>query len=75
MKSNDTKYEWTFEEVRKLDKTLNDLADEVKLLRIEIKQKPLVVDNRGKTDWRAIAVLIGATIATILAAIQQVASR
>lgn len=35
----------------------------------------LVVDNRSKTDWKAVGIIIGATIATILAAIQQVAAR
>lgn len=35
----------------------------------------LVVDNRSKTDWKAIGIIIGATIATILAAIQEVTTR
>lgn len=71
---------WTFSDVRALDSRLEKLESRVEGIQIDIKdikeelaiKNHIVVDNSSKTDWKAIALLIGATIATILAAIQQV---
>jgi 50S ribosomal subunit-associated GTPase HflX len=86
MTSNDSDYTWKVSEVRQLDTKLSSLQSAIEnesgLIRTEIhelkedfkefkKQRPLVIDNRGKTDWKGVAVIIGATIATILAALQQ----
>ena len=78
--SNNKEYTWTFSDVRALDSRLEKLESRVEGIQIDIKdikeelaiKNHIVVDNSSKTDWKAIALLIGATIATILAAIQQV---
>lgn len=80
--SNDNEYNWTFSDVRILDNRLNRIenkidsfktdVDEIRDMLKDASTNHVVVDNRGKTDWKAIGVIIGATIAAILAAIQQV---
>lgn len=78
--SNNKEYMWTFSDVRALDSRLQTLEDRTSGIQTDIKdikeelaiKNHIVVDNSSKTDWKAIALLIGATIATILAAIQQV---
>jgi hypothetical protein len=78
-KSNDSDYQWSFGEVRKLDNALSELKDEVKLLRIEVKnlknemKVPMIVDNRDKTDWKALGIIIGATLAGVIAIVEQYA--
>lgn len=78
--SNSKEYTWTFSDVRSLDSRLQSLEDRTGSIQIDIKdikdelavKNHIVVDNSNKTDWKAIGLLIGATIASILAAIQQV---
>ncbi len=83
-KSNEQEYSWTFSDVRDLDSRLlrienkidnNYLSfkEDVKEIKENIKSSHLIVDNTSKTDWKAIGIIVGATIAAILAAIQQVA--
>ena len=76
----DKDYTWTFADVRSLDDRLYRLEATSKAILHDIaeiktemaKDNHLVVDNRSKTDWKAIAVLIGATISIILGAIVSV---
>ena len=74
----DKDYTWTFADVRSLDDRLYRLEATSKAISHDIAEiktemakdnNHLVVDNRSKTDWKAIAVLIGATISIILGAI------
>ena len=77
----DKDYIWTFSDVRSLDNRLSTLEAQAREIQKDIKdikeelavKNHIVVDNRNKADWKAIAILIGATIATILAAVEQVA--
>ena len=76
----DKDYTWTFADVRSLDDKLYRLEATSKAISHDIaeiktemaKDNHLVVDNRSKADWKAIAVLIGATISIILGAIVSV---
>lgn len=78
--SNSKEYTWTFSDVRSLDSRLQSLEDRASGIQSDIKEikqelavkNHIVVDNSNKTAWKAIGLLIGATIASILAAIQQV---
>lgn len=82
MSKNNSEYSWTIEEVRKLDVVLSEIKEDVKAGRVEIKeiQKDLqelknrnsvVIDNTNKTDWKAIGVIVGATVASAMVALQQ----
>lgn len=82
-KSNDQDYTWTFKDVRDLDQRLLNIEnkidnnyrsfeEDIKEIKESIKSSHLIVDNTNKTDWKAIGIIIGATVAAILAAIQQV---
>lgn len=75
--SNNSEYNWTFSDVRALDDRLSRIENKIDQLKSASTEAAnhLVVDNRSKTDWKAVGIIIGATIATILAAIQQVAAR
>ena len=81
--SNDKDYTWTFKDVRDLDSRLlsienkidsnyKSFKEDVKDIKESIKSSHLIIDNTNKTDWKAIGIIIGATVAAILAAIQQV---
>lgn len=81
--SNDQEYNWTVQDIRNLDNRLvkieNKIENNYKSFKEDVKdikeimsKTSFIVDNTKKTDWKAIGVLIGATIAAILAAIQQV---
>jgi len=81
--SNDQEYNWTVGDVRSLDKKLINIEnkidnnyksykEDVREIKESLKNNKLVVDNTSKTDWKGIGVIVGATIAAILAAIQQV---
>ena len=77
---NNKDYTWSFSDVRSLDARLASLEATSKTIQADINdikeelaiKNHVVVDNRDKPDWKAIAVLIGATVAAIYAAVQQV---
>lgn len=55
---------------KELDLQLTPIREDIKDLKSD--RTHLVVDNTNKTDWKGVGVIVGATIAAILAAIQQV---
>lgn len=77
---NDKTYTWSFSDVRSLDNRLAmlesrvvNIQDDIKYIKEELAIKNhVVVDNREKPDWKAVSVLIGATVAAIIAAVGQV---
>lgn len=71
--SNDQQYIWTVQDVRTLDKRLErinqhgitmkeDIADIKKELAVK---NHIVVDNSGKTDWKAIGTIAVAVIGAL----------
>ena len=81
--SNDQEYTWTVRDIRKLDERFNKMENkmdsnflsfkqDIEDIKESIKTNRVVVDNTTKTDWKGIGIIVGATIAAILAAIQQV---
>lgn len=82
-KSKNQEYTWTVDDyitlnnrLDRIESSASQVKDDIKDIKEDLAIKNhIVVDNRSKTDWKAIGVIIGATIAAILAAIQQVSSR
>lgn len=80
MTDNDKNYTWSFSDVRTLDARLASLELTSRVIQSDIKdikdelaiKNHVVVDNREKPDWKAIAILIGATVGAIWAAVSQV---
>lgn len=80
MTDNDKTYTWSFSDVRSLDNRLAmlesrvvNIQDDIKFIKEELAIKNhVVVDNREKPDWKAIAILVGATVGAIYTAVQQV---
>lgn len=54
-----------------MDSNFESFKEDIKEIKKTLEPKTLVVDNTNKTDWKGVGVIIGATIAAILAAIQQ----
>lgn len=83
VKSKNQEYTWTVDDyitlnnrLDRIESSASQVKDDIKDIKEDLAIKNhIVVDNRSKTDWKAIGVIIGATIAAILAAIQQVSSR
>jgi hypothetical protein len=82
-KGDKQEYTWTVGDVRQLDSKLGSIEnkidanyhsfkEDVAEIKESLKNNHLVVDNTNKTDWKGIGIIVGATIAAILAAIQQV---
>lgn len=77
---NNKDYTWSFSDVRSLDARLASLEATSKTIQADINdikeelaiKNHVVVDNRDKPDWKAIAILIGATVGAIWAAVSQV---
>jgi hypothetical protein len=77
---NDKTYNWSFSDVRSLDNRLAKLEISAAQIAVDVQEiknelaikNHVVVDNREKPDWKAIAILIGATVGAIYAAVQQV---
>lgn len=66
-------YQWSVGDVRKLDRTLSKIQDDISSLRNTLpSSKPsVVVDNSRNWDPKAMALLIGSIIAMVLLAVQE----
>lgn len=64
--SNDNEYTWTVADLRELDHKLTTMQDDIRDIKDELAVKNhIVVDNTVKTDWKAIAAIVAAALATV----------
>lgn len=64
--SNNQEYQWTVGDVRTLDNRLTKIDSNIESIKEELAVKNhVVVDNTGKTDWKAIGALAIAIIGAL----------
>lgn len=71
-KGDNQEYTWTVADIRKLDARLSKIESCLQEVKRSLKPHAVVVSPANTWSWKAIAVIIGSTIATILLAVQQV---